>query len=122
MSWKDEIRKKDKVNIAERIEPADFRYLDKIEVKDRDGNKLTPRQKMTIISKLQEADFKDHKEILDKANVDMREFTKFLYKVKLPYRKPEKERMGEYRRNTPAFQVIRNDLGRHYKKKGHQNT
>lgn len=98
MSWKDEIRKKDKVNTVERTKQ--FPYLDEIEVKDRDGNKLTSTAKMTLISELQASDFKDHKEILEEANVDMREFTKFLYKVKLPFK--GRKRTKEPRYDTPA--------------------
>jgi len=125
MSWKDEIRKKDKESdsfkgdyythgytapdktrygktspvTAKRTKR--FPYLDEIEIKDKDGNKLTSSKKMALISVLQDADFERHKEILDEANVDMREFTKFLYKVKLPFKR--KQGKGKDAGDYPAF-------------------
>ena len=90
MSWKDEIRKKDAL----------------IGIKDRDGNKLTPREEMALRHKLS-LSLSDgtstgrYKEILDEANVDMREFIKILYKVRLPAK-----RMKERRKDSSEYAAV----------------
>jgi len=84
MSWKNELRKKDKVDTAKRTPPS--YSMDEIQIKDKDGKTLSRKKVSKLFAELMKTESKgNYKEILDEANVSMKEFTKYLLNTtKLP--------------------------------------